>query len=292
LASAQVSVNGGAWQANTPLTNGTFTVTSRATDNAGNIATLSKTIKVDTIAPSVTPVVPMADGSNGWVRSGPPVVSADGADSGSGLASAQVSVDNGAWQSSATLPDGVHAVQFKSVDVAGNSTTVSRTIKVDINAPSVSASTVGTSGNEGWYISQATTTLTPNDSASGVDRVEYSYNDGNWQTGNSISSLDGVNTIDVRVYDLAGNVTTNSFTVKVDTVAPTLNAIFPTPDGLNGWVVTAPADVSAEGEDSGSGLASAQVSVDNGPCNLLSPCLMVFIPSNSNPWIMPGIRPQ
>jgi hypothetical protein len=78
LASAQVSVNGGAWQASAPLTNGTFTITSRTTDSAGNIATLSKTINVDTIAPSVTPVIPTADGSNGWVKSGPAVVSADG----------------------------------------------------------------------------------------------------------------------------------------------------------------------------------------------------------------------
>jgi hypothetical protein len=263
LAGAQVSINGGGWQANASLADGTYTVNSRTFDNAGNTATISTVIKVDTIAPSITPVIPPADGSNGWIKTGPAVVSADGADLGSGLASAQVSVDYGAWQPNATLLDGIHTVQFKSVDLAGNSTILTRTVKVDVTVPSVLVSTQGLSGKDGWFVSQATTTITPTDSASGIDHVEYSYNRGNWQTGTSVASLDGVNTLDVNVYDLAGNVSTGSFIVKVDTTAPSVTAIFPEPDGCNGWVVSGPALVSAGGVDGGSGLASALVSLEN-----------------------------
>jgi hypothetical protein len=265
LASAQISVNGGAWQASAFLTDGTYTINSRAIDSAGNTATLFSTIHVDTTAPSLTPVIPLADGSHGWIKTGPAVVSAQGADSGSGLASAQVSVDHGAWRSNAMLTDGIHTVQFKSVDLAGNSTAATRTVKVDLTVPSVIVSTEGSAGNEAWYVSQATTIITPADSASGVDYVEYSHNGGSWQTGTSVTSIDGMNTLDVKVHDLAGNVASSSFTVKVDTIVPSVTAILPDLDGSNGWVVTGPAAVSASGSDAGSGLASAQVSGESGP---------------------------
>jgi hypothetical protein len=264
LSSAQVSINGGAWQANASLADGTYTVNSRTVDNAGNTAVISSTIRVDTIAPSVTPVIPLADGSNGWIKTGPVVISTTGTDLGSGLASAQVSVDHGAWRSNAVLSDGIHTVQFRSVDVAGNSTILIKTVKVDATVPSVIASTKGSSGDEGWFVSQVITTIVSTDSESGVDHVEYRHNGGNWQTGASITSLDGVNTLDVRVYDLAGNVAASSFTVNVDTIAPGLTPVIPPADGSNGWIKTRPAMVSATGTDLGSGLASAQVSVDYG----------------------------
>jgi hypothetical protein len=351
LASAQVSVNGGAWQASTSLTNGVHTVNFRTVDNAGNSSTISRTIKVDATPPTVSPIVPSPDGLNGWFVTAPVNVSVNGSDSGSGLANAQVSVNGGAWQPNASLSSGVHTINFRSTDNAGNTTTVTRTVKVDTNLPSIVTSISGTAGSSGWYISQTTTTISANDLSgvdhieynqnaegwqngssvvsndginaidirvydvagnmasgslevkvdtvapslstsisgiagnsgwyvsqtttkisssdgnSGVDRVEYNQNSAGWQSGSSVVSDDGINNVYVKVYDVAGNMSSDSLQIKVDTVAPVVTPVVPTPDGLNSWFVTAPIAVSANGSDSGSGLASADVSVSGGSWN-------------------------
>jgi hypothetical protein len=129
VASLQLRVNGGAWQTTAAsLSNGTHTVKFRTVDVAGNVsAVISQTIKVDSVPPGLTPNFPAANGSNGWVVTGPAYVSSSGTDSGSGLATVSVSVDTGAWVSSATLSDGAHAVRFRAFDNAGNTTAVTRT---------------------------------------------------------------------------------------------------------------------------------------------------------------------
>ena len=351
LASAQVSINGGAWQSSASLSDGVYTINFRAVDNAGNSSTISRTVKVDATPPTVSPAVPSPDGLNGWFVTAPVVISVNGSDTGSGLASALLSVDGGGWQPNASLSDGVHTINFRSTDNAGNTTTVTKTVKVDTGLPSIVTSISGTAGNSGWYISQTTTTISANDlsgvdhieynqnasgwqngssvasddginaieirvydvagnmasgslevkvdtvapslstsisgtagnlgwyvsqtkttisssdGTSGVDRVEYNQNSAGWQNGSSVMNDDGMNTIAVRVYDVAGNMASDSIQIKVDTISPVATPIIPTPDGLNSWFVTAPIAVSANGSDSGSGLASADVSVGGGSWN-------------------------
>ena len=348
LASAQVSVKGGAWQSNASLTDGTYTVNFRTVDNAGNSSTLLRTIKLDSTAPTVSPVIPSPDGLNGWFVTAPVNVSVNGLDTGSGLASALISVDGSTWQANASLSDGVYTLSFRSTDNAGNTATVTRTVKVDASIPSILTSISGTVGNSGWYTSQTTTAISANelsgidhieynqngtgwqdgssfvsseginkidikiydlagnvasgsleikvdttppsistsisgteglagwyisqtrttisvrDENSDIDRVEYNQNTAGWQEGSSVVSDDGVNTIGIRAYDVAGNMSTDSLEIKVDTIAPAVTPVVPSPDGLNNWFITAPIGVSANGSDSGSGLASAEVSVDGG----------------------------
>jgi major membrane immunogen (membrane-anchored lipoprotein) len=346
LASAQVSINGGPWQTSASLTNGTYTVNFRTMDNAGNSSTISRTIKVDSTPPTVNPVVPSPDGRNNWFVTAPVNVSVNGADTGSGLASALLSVDGSTWQPNLSLDDGVYTIEFKSTDNAGNIATATRTVKVDASVPAILTSTTGTEGSSGWYVSQTTTSIaadelsgvdhieynqndtgwqagssfvsveginkidikiydvagnvasqtleikvdtTPpiistsvsgtkgladwyvsqttigisaHDEVSGVDHIEYDQDSGGWQNGISITSDDGVNTIVIRAFDLAGNISSKSLEIKVDTTAPTLTPLVPTPDGLNNWFISAPVPVSVNGSDSGSGLASVALSVD------------------------------
>ena len=347
LASAQVSINGGAWQSNAALTDGTYTVNFRTVDNAGNSSTLSRTIKVDAAAPAVSPAIPSPDGLNNWFITAPVNVSVSGADSGSGLASALASINSSAWQPNLSLSDGVYTVNFRSMDNAGNTSTVTRTVKVDATLPTIETSTSGTEGNsgwytsptttvisanelsgvdrieynqngsgwqqgnlivnsdgintleiriydvagnvasgtveikvdtvppalsnsiagikglEGWYVSETTTTISANDEISGVDRIEYDQNDTGWQNGSSIMSSDGVNTVRMQAYDVAGNMSSDTLQIKIDTIPPELTPVVPVPDGLNDWFITSPVPVSAKGEDSGSGLASVQISIDD-----------------------------
>jgi hypothetical protein len=348
LAGAQVSVNGGGWQSSASLGDGIYTVNFRTVDNAGNSSSVSRTIKVDSILPTVTPIVPSPDGLNDWFITAPVNVAAMGSDTGSGLASALVSVNGGNWQPSLSLSDGVYTVNFKSTDNAGNTATATRTVKVDASLPVIVTTIDGTLGSSGWYVSQATTSITADelsgidrieynengtgwqkgasfvsgeginqidikvydsagnvanrsleikvdttppwistsvtgtkgledwyvsqtetrisarDDNSGVDRVEYNQNDTGWQEGASAESTDGVNTIHIRAYDIAGNMATDALDIKIDTIDPLISPIVPSPDGSNGWFITAPVAVSASGSDSGSGLASALASVDGG----------------------------
>ncbi len=235
LASALVSVNGGAWQPSASLTDGVYTVDFRSVDNAGNSTTISRTIQVDVTPPGVSPLVPSPDGLNDWFVTAPVNISVDGSDSGSGLASALVSVNGAAWQPHASLTDGVYTVDFRSVDNAGNTVTETRTVKVDSVAPSLSASLSGTAGLSGWYVSQVTTTISSSDATSGVERIEFNQNNAGWHNGSSVVSNDGINTIDARVYDGAGNMSSDSWQIKVDTVAPSLSASLSGTAGLLGW---------------------------------------------------------
>ena len=60
---------------------------------------------------------------------------------------------------------------------------------------------------------------------SDIDHVEHNQNGQGWQNGNSITSNDGVNAISIRVYDIAGNVSSESLEIKVDTIAPIVTPV-------------------------------------------------------------------
>ena len=251
LANAQVSINGGVWQSNASLTDGTYAVDFRAVDNAGNLTTISRSIQVDATPPLVNPVIPSPDGLNAWFVTAPVDVSVNGSDSGSGLANAQLSVDAGALQPGASLSDGVHTINFTSTDIAGNTATVTKTVKVDTGLPTIATSSFGTSGNSGWYISQTTTTISASD-FSGIDQIEYNQNGGGWQNGSSVISNDGVNQIAIRVQDIAGNVASSSVEVKVDTVAPSLSHWISATSGMAGWYISpVTTKISSSDETSG-----------------------------------------
>ena len=260
----QYNSNNTTWNTGSTITStdGVNNIDIEAYDAAGNMATRFTQIKVDTVAPVVDPVVPTPDGLNDWFVTAPVAISVNGSDDLSGLESATVSTDTETWQENLDLSDGSHTVSFRSTDVAGNITTVTRDVKVDTVAPLISASKSGTLGNSGWYISQVKTDILPADTTSGIDSIQYNQNGTGWNTGSSVTSDQGINSIDIVVYDVAGNRSTDSVQVKVDTVAPAVNPVIPSPNGLNGWFKTAPVDISVWGFDALSGLESASMSTD------------------------------
>ena len=117
-----VSLNGSGTSF-TASTDGIYPLSASAADTAGNIATTTGQIKLDSTPPSLTASAAPADGNAGWYVS-PAKLSASASDATSGLAGLQVSRDGGSWQdgSSATVnTDGIHTVQFQTWDQAGNS---------------------------------------------------------------------------------------------------------------------------------------------------------------------------
>lgn len=262
-----ISDNGGPGKPSpVTLNNGIHAITITATDQAGNSKSISQTVKVDTNGPVITPSALGTSGVNGWYRSAVDL-SATSADALAGVqGNVEISLDNGAsW---ADLPihftDGIHPLILRAHDNAGNLSTSSLTLKVDSTSPTFDTSTLGTTGNAPWYLSPATTSITPDDTLSGVDRVEFNQNGAGWQTGTSVISSDGINTIAMRVYDVAGNIVSGSMVVRVDTASPLITPSISGTSGSNGWLVS-PGMVSATVDEATSGVdGEVLVSFDGG----------------------------
>jgi hypothetical protein len=251
------------WQSGTVIHNheGVNTISIRAYDIAGNVSITSLQNNVDTTPPVLTAILPKPDGLNGWYITGPVPVSANGFDSVSGLLQAAVSVNQGQWQPEASLLDGVYTVDFKSLDNAGNATTSSQTVKVDTLPPALSTSIVGTLGNQGWYVSQTTTTISAVDETSGVDRIQFQQNEGGWSVGAVVASTDGVNDIAVRAYDSAGNVSTDALQIKVDSIRPVSGFTSPLKHSTD-TLIRGQYSFSGTSVDTGSGIAKGEISFD------------------------------
>lgn len=137
---------------------------------------------------------------------------------------------------------------------------------LDSQPPLVTASSlVGTLGNNSWYISEVGISLSFTDPTpgSGLDGVTYLLGGGAPQPFTSPLTLgDGQHEVLIRAADLAGNLTELSQTVKIDTIPPHLE------DSLEGtlfdsWYAKT-ALLSASANDTGSGLAGLDLSLDGG----------------------------
>jgi hypothetical protein len=139
-----------------PLSEGSGAITFEATAATSGLssATGSTSWAQDASLPTVTPIIPTPTGSNGWYITSPIAASTTGADAVSGVASMQLQINGGAWQTTAAfLPNGIYAVNFRTVDVAGNTSAVeSRTIKVDSVAPTLTPNFPAANGLNGWVV--------------------------------------------------------------------------------------------------------------------------------------------
>ncbi|WP_175724636.1 Ig-like domain-containing protein, partial [Burkholderia ambifaria] len=138
-------------------------------------------------------------------------------------ATVEYSTDGGhTWNTSFNAVEGVNDVQVRQTDVAGNTsdpTSFSFTLDTSATAPGV-ALTTDSGSNATDHITNASTL-----NLSGVETgavVEYSIDGGHtWNT--SFNAVEGVNDVQVRQTDVAGNTsdpTTFSFTLDTSAAAP------------------------------------------------------------------------
>jgi hypothetical protein len=270
LASTQVSVDGGAWQASVALVEGVHSVTGRAFDQAGNqSATPSRVVKVDNTPPVISASITSGTLVAGWYVTDV-TLTAVASDATSGLGSVEHRLDGGAWQTGDVLvvaSEGPHTVDFRATDQAGLRATTTLSFRVDKTPPSITFTPTGTPGTGGWYTSPVTLAISATDALSGVASVEYRLDSGAWAVGTSLVLNDGEHTVEARATDKAGNrsVVTAAETIgiQVDTTPPTLSIALDGKLGLNNWYVsnvTASASVS----DATSGVALTEYRLDNG----------------------------
>ncbi len=141
LASITTTVDGGnsfAYTSPITLSDGIHSVLVTASDQAGNTTQITQTIQVDTLNPTINVVLGGAKGNNDWYVSTASIAPA-AADSGSGIESFEISLDDSAWSpagSPASISNGIHTYKLRAVDYAGNITEIpAQSIKVDTIAP-------------------------------------------------------------------------------------------------------------------------------------------------------------
>ncbi|MFP3507449.1 beta strand repeat-containing protein, partial [Burkholderia sp. SIMBA_062] len=190
-------------------------------------------------------------------------------------ATVQYSIDNGAhWNTSFSAVQGVNNVQVREIDVAGNTssaTSLSFTLDTSAAAPGVALTTDSGSSATDHITNVGTLNL------SGIETgatVQYSVDNGaHWNT--SFSAVEGVNNLQVRQIDIAGNISNaTSFSFTLDTAAPstlswqyTGHTVTATTDTSDVWKVlvhdnTHSGDYTATQQSAGTWIVS-QASLNN-----------------------------
>jgi len=252
------------------LTAGWHTVDVQAYDALGHVAAASVTFGVDVDLPGVMVTSP-ATGS--WFAAGTVQVTWTGSDAPSGLDRYETRVDGGAFVPNGLLTsmnltglsEGAHTVDVMVFDAAGNSALATVGFDVDLTAPTL-AVTAPVPG--AWSAaSSVTVAWSASDSSSGLDRFEARLDGAAFASNGLGTSLvysglaEGTHTVDVRAYDLVGNLATSSVTFSVDLTAPTVAVSGP---AAGSWFGGSPVAVSWTGTDPLSGLDRYETRLDAG----------------------------
>ncbi|WP_232454677.1 Ig-like domain-containing protein, partial [Burkholderia ubonensis] len=222
-ATVEYSTDGGhTWNTSFNATEGLNDIQVRQTDIAGNTSSatsFSFTLDTSAAAPGVALTIDSGSSAVDHITN-VGTLNLTGVENG---ATVQYSVDNGAhWSTSFSAVEGLNDVQVRQIDVAGNTssaTSFSFTLDTSAAAPGVALTTDSGSSASDHITNVGTLNL------SGVETgatVEYSTDGGHtWST--SFSAVEGLNDIQVRQTDIAGNTsdpTSFSFTLDTSAAAP------------------------------------------------------------------------
>ncbi|MGP8110289.1 MAG: Ig-like domain-containing protein [Thermoplasmata archaeon] len=229
---ATVSVNGvlavvsgaGDFSVALPLQEGLNTITAIATDAAGNTATTSVLVTLDTIPPTLTLTSPTAGLTNHTA-----VVVSGSTDPGVTLTvdGTPVTVGiSGAFTTTLTLSNGPHTVVVNATDAAGNQASDSVVVTVDTTPPSLAITTPTTGSLTRDPFAQVNGTTDPGATVAvnGVQAVVSASGD----FSVALPLEEGLNTVTAIATNAAGNTATTSVTVTLDTVPPALALTSPT----------------------------------------------------------------
>ncbi|HNM36531.1 MAG TPA: Ig-like domain-containing protein, partial [Anaerolineales bacterium] len=160
------------------------------------------------------------------------------------------------------LPEASGTVTYKVDSATGLSANGSTSYHLDVTTPQISGDINGSSGTNGWFISQTSVTASASDSLSGLASFEVNVNNTGYASYSDTTFTDGTHTIQFRATDNAGNVTeTAQQSINVDTTAPTLDLSTTGTIGQNGWYVSA-VILTPTASDTTSGLYSFEATTD------------------------------
>ena len=221
-----------------------ISVSQTISDVAGN--TTSKTvggIKIDRTNPTTIGSVPKVPAS-GWYTNAVQVT-LDASDNLSGVAATYYTVDGGAAQTYSGAfsygTEGTHQIAFWSKDKAGNLEAAGAPITLQIDKTAPTTKVINPiSPDSGWFVTSGVPfAFDANDATSGVAATYYTIDGGDPQEYGepfTASLSTGSHTVTYWSVDIAGNKeSTGTFTVKVDTIPPTISGSqTPAPNSF-GW---------------------------------------------------------
>ncbi|WP_269768813.1 beta strand repeat-containing protein, partial [Burkholderia ubonensis] len=262
-ATVEYSIDGGhTWSANFSAVEGVNDVQVRQTDIAGNTSSatsFSFTLDTSAAAPGVALTTDSGSSASDHITN-VGTLNLSGVEAG---ATVEYSTDGGhTWSTSFNATEGLNDVQVRQTDVAGNTsdpTSFSFTLDTSAAAPGVALTTDSGSSAVDHITNVGTLNL------SGVETgatVEYSTDGGHtWST--SFSATEGLNDIQVRQIDVAGNTSSaTSFSFTLDTSAAAPGVELAVDSGSSAVDhVTNVGTLNLTGVENG---ATVQYSVDNG----------------------------
>ena len=265
FAGATISVGGGAAQSGlVHLVEGVHSLNFSGTDVAGNIASITRTISIDLTAPIVSPSLSIAspNGGSGWYIT-ELEANVSGFDALSGIDLTRISLDGGtALPGPVHLSEGVHSLVFTGTDIAGNSTSVTQTVSVDMTSPGLtpSLSIPSPDGANGWYGTRPDAEAAGTDALSGVARLGVEI-DGGAELAVPATIPEGIHVLAFRAVDAAGNITEHSMSVRIDTTIPSSHFT----SHVDGEIVVGVVELQGSTTDALSGFAPVgEISLDNG----------------------------
>ena len=228
----------------------------------------------------VTPPATSQDYNGTWHNSDF-TITLSAIDNGSGVSETYYKINDGPTKTVSTdgqpiidTEDANNTLQYWSVDNAGNEETPNMLtdIKLDKTAPTSQINLAATSGNGGWFTSDVTVSLSSTDSVSGVDKIEYSFNNVSWNTYSTPLKItaEGNFSIYYRATDKAGNVeATKTETGKLDKTAPVSAIDIDGTTGNDEWF-TSQVTESFSATDGVSEVDKTEYSLDNVNWNVYS----------------------
>jgi outer membrane protein assembly factor BamB len=227
---------------------GEHTISYYSIDGVDNEETLkSANLNIDTIIPFTTHTLSGSVGNNDWYTNNV-TVALISTDTGSGVNHTFYKLDDGDWSPYTTSfivsTDGVHTLKYYSVDFAGNTESVKGpfSFKIDTIKPVTTHVFTGMIGNNSWYISDVTITLTATDTSSGINNTYYQVDNNSWNTFSTpfIVSDDGSHNLKYYSVDNAGNTETvkGPFIFKIDKTIPVTTHSFSATMGNNNWYIS------------------------------------------------------
>ncbi|MCC6298744.1 MAG: hypothetical protein IT314_05570 [Anaerolineales bacterium] len=133
---------------------------------------------------------------------------------------------------------------------------------VDTVPPNAGLDILASNGMAGWFVSPATITATGSDATSGLQSVALSLDNLTWQSATILN--DGIHTVTVQAQDNAGNISTSSTIVSVDTTTPSIDVATQGTSGKNRWY-SSNMTITASASDATSGIETLELTVDGGP---------------------------
>jgi len=214
---------GGSFSAPISLVQGTNIITLKATDAAGNITTSPRTIFLDTLPPVIALTAPTDS-----LITNKPSISVSGTVNDQTATSLKINGNavvlgaGGTFSTTVSLVEGMNTITVIAKDGAGNSSTITRALRLDTQSPTLTI----TSPNNNFVTTQQSVTITGTVLDSTLSSLTINGTtvtaNGNGQFTASVNLQEGNNSITLLATDGAGNSTTVLRTVRLDTAPPAL----------------------------------------------------------------------